>query len=252
MASSLAPALDALPDVDVVAVCSPTHGHAVGLARKLKVARAVSDVGSVPADADLYLISVKDAAVAEVAASLPELQSEAVVAHTSGSVDARALSVSTGHFGVFYPLQTFSKDVAVNIREVPMFIEGATLHASDLLKRVARMISDNVYDADSTLRSKMHTAAVFACNFVNHLWAMADDILHREAGLDLSVLHPLIRETMRKAQLVPPASVQTGPAVRGDESVMSKHLQMLKPDEAEIYELLSRHIMDFYNQYERH
>ncbi len=248
VASALAPALDRLDDVVVTAVCSPTVGNAQALASKLQSAKVMTDVREVPVDADLYLISVKDNAVAEVATKLHGLNHLAVVAHTSGSVDADVLAAATADYGVFYPLQTFSKDVAVDISQVPMFIEGATDRGRKLLIDLARKISNRVYEADSALRSKMHTAAVFACNFVNHLWAVADDILHREANLDISVLQPLITETMRKAQLKSPAEVQTGPAVRGDELVMLKHLQMLTVDEAELYKHLSQHIIDYYKE----
>lgn len=248
VASALAPALDRLCGVEVTAVCSPTPGHAQALASKLQSARALTDVSEVPVDADLYLISVKDSAVADVAATLRGLNPYAVVAHTSGSVEADVLAAASADYGVFYPLQTFSKDVAVDILQVPMFIEGATDRARTLLLELSRKISNRVYEADSGLRSKMHTAAVFACNFVNHLWAVADDILHREANLDISVLQPLIEETMRKAQIKSPAEVQTGPAVRGDETVMRKHLQMLTADEAELYKHLSQHIIDYYKE----
>ena len=98
------------------------------------------------------------------------------------------------------------------------------------------------------MRAKLHAAAVYACNFTNHLWAIADDILRRETGTDLGVLRPLLEETMRKALTMRPADGQTGPARRGDRGVIEKHKSLLTQDEAQLYETLSQHIMDYYER----
>ena len=158
----------------------------------------------------------------------------------------RAECPLTDNYGVFYPLQTFSKGVDVNLAEVPVFVEGSNDMTLSVAERLGRAISPKVHHADDDTRCKMHAAAVFACNFTNHLWAIADDILCREAGVDLSVLHPLLKETLRKAMLGRPSDGQTGPAVRGDRGVMDKHAGLLADDEARLYRELSEHIMDYY------
>lgn len=246
VASALAPALDASGAAEVTAVYSPTAAHAERLARHLVKAKAVSTPQEVPTDADLYMVAVTDSAVERVAEDFRGFSGAGIWAHTSGSVAMDALACVTHRYGVFYPLQTFSVGVPVDFGCVPMFIEAADTDTLLMLKRLADFITPKVYEADSTLRGKMHAAAVFACNFVNHLWAVADNILLRECGLDIKVLAPLIRETMRKALTVRPAEAQTGPAVRGDNEVMAKHLALLTKSEGQLYKMLSQSIIDYY------
>jgi len=246
VASAMAPVLERDASVDIVAVYSPDILHASELSRKLRGAVAVDSIADVPRDAGFYLVSVKDDAVESLAHQVASWGSEAVWAHTSGSVRASVFSEVTLDYGVFYPLQTFSKGVTVDFAEVPMFIDASNEATRDLLLKLARCIAGSVYEANDEARAKMHTAAVFACNFVNHLWAVADDILHREMGLDITMLSPLVRETLRKAFVVPPAQAQTGPAMRGDSEVMRRHLAMLTDSEARLYDILSKSIMDYH------
>lgn len=246
VASAIAPALERSGVISVEQVYSPTPGHAGALASSLRDARPVSDPADVIADAALYLVAVKDDAITKLAEVFPK--GNAVWLHTSGGVDCSVLSPLTPDYGVFYPLQTFSKGVDVDFSEVPVFVEGSSETALSMARRLGEAISPKVYEADGTMRARLHAAAVFACNFTNHLWAIADDILRREAGADLSVLAPLVRETMRKALLMRPADGQTGPARRGDRGVIDKHKSLLADDEAELYETLSQHIMDYYER----
>ncbi len=148
-------------------------------------------------------------------------------------------------FGVFYPLQTFSKDREVEMSQVPVFIEGNTPKVTDQIRAMAEAVSHKVHYADGDLRRRMHIAAVFACNFTNYMFTVADDLL-RADGLTLVVLHPLLAETVRKAMQGAPSLGQTGPAVRGDREVVECHASMLTPELAEIYRLLSDSI------YQRH
>lgn len=244
VASAIAPALERSGSISVVAVYSPTPDHAAALAARLASAVAVSDADAIPNDGELYLMSVKDDAIRELARRLRPVES-ALWLHTSGGVDASALSPLSPRYGVFYPLQTFSKGVDVVMEEVPFFVETSQPGDLTLVERMARSVSPKVYHADGMMRARMHAAAVFACNFTNHLWAIADDILRRETGTDLSVLYPLLEETLRKAMTVRPADAQTGPAVRGDSGVIERHAAMLAPDEAQLYRILSEHIIDY-------
>lgn len=192
----------------------------------------------VPADADFVIIAVSDAAVGEVAAGLPETRG--VVAHTSGSVPAAVLSAPGRRIGVLYPLQTFSRDRALDYSAVPFWTEGDTPETEAALQDLARRVSTHVAHADSERRRGLHLAAVFACNFVNGLWDVADSLLRR-CGSDLSVLRPLIAETLAKLDSLSPAEAQTGPAVRGDVAVMRRHMEMLSDDPRlrDVYGLLS-------------
>lgn len=246
VASALAPALESSGAADIAAVFSPTPGHAGELASRLDKALAISHPAGLPDDADIYLMAVSDDAISRLASTLRPVPS-ALWMHTSGGVDASALAPLSRRYGVFYPLQTFSKGVSVDMSEVPFFLEAS--NRADLAKarEMALKVSSKVYEADGAVRARMHAAAVFGCNFVNHLWAIADDILRRETGTDISVLEPLLRETLRKAMQVRPTDAQTGPARRGDRGVIARHQQLLRPDEADLYGILSDHILKYYN-----
>lgn len=244
VASVVVPQLEASGAIDVVAVYSPTPGHADRLARQLKNARGVSRPEDVPTDAGLYLVAIKDDAIATLAKDFD--RNGGIWLHTSGGVDASALSPLTDDYGVFYPLQTYSRGVEVNLAEVPVFIEGNSQRALQTARRLGDAVSPKVYEVTSNQRARLHAAAVFACNFTNHMWAIADDILRRETGTDLSVLAPLVRETMRKALLIRPAEGQTGPARRHDLQVIDHHCALLRPDEAKIYRFLSDEIMKYH------
>jgi predicted short-subunit dehydrogenase-like oxidoreductase (DUF2520 family) len=224
----------------VLQVYSRTKASATTLSKKLKAA-AITDLKELDPNASIYIIAVKDDAIAEVAKKLK--LKDKIVVHTSGSVSMDVLkSVSKNH-GVFYPLQTFTKEKKVNFREVPVCIEGSNKATSTTLQYFAKSISANVQKADSEQRKVIHLAAVFACNFSNHMYAIAEDILKKNK-LSLDLLKPLIEETAMKIKDHSPKDVQTGPAVRGDEKTIKKHLKLLKNENKfkQIYELLSKNI----------
>ena len=139
-------------------------------------------------------------------------------------------------------MQSFSKQIETEFSDVPFFIEGNCPESAIALTELAKTISNHVYAADSDTRRRLHIAAVFSCNFANHLWALAHDVL-REAGLPFDVMKPLIRTTVEKLDTLSPAESQTGPAMRRDYDVISKHLSMLSGDKHEVYDMLSRSII---------
>lgn len=240
VATHLAPAIERSGAGRIVQVYSRSLDSATQLAEKLSGAIPVDSLESVVADADIYLISVKDDAITDVVRGLKP--SDALVLHTSGSVGMEALAPLSMRHGVFYPLQTFSKDVELDVERIPLFTEGPTGEIEDEIRAFGAKIFANIYHADSDLRKKMHVAAVFACNFVNHLWAIAAKQLERE-GLPFEILQPLLEETLRKALTNTPAASQTGPAARGDSKIITSHLQLLQGDEHDLYEILSKSIM---------
>jgi predicted short-subunit dehydrogenase-like oxidoreductase (DUF2520 family) len=170
-----------------------------------------------------------------------------VWAHTSGSIPADVLAGVGDAHGVFYPLQTFSREVDVDMSEVPLFVEANSDDAVALLKDAARLFTTHIYDADSQRRRKLHIAAVFACNFANYMWLEADKLL-KDEGLDIRVFSPLIDATLTKAMTTGPEAGQTGPARRGDRSVIASHEAMLSGDDREIYALLSSSILKHFNK----
>jgi predicted short-subunit dehydrogenase-like oxidoreductase (DUF2520 family) len=222
---------------DLVQVYSPNLGNAQLLADSI-LAEAVNDLTEIKQDADLYIISVKDDAIESVAKSLKNVTG--LVVHTSGTTDIRVLSSQVEKSGVFYPLQTFSKDKEVSFDNIPLCIEASDKDQLTILSDLATKISLQVYEMDGEKRKVLHLAAVFACNFPNHLYALANKILNQN-GLNFEIIRPLIAETADKVMSNLPENVQTGPAVRDDESTLNKHLSMLTdmPELQNIYQTLS-------------
>lgn len=241
VASGLAPALDE-SGIKVRQVYSRNIDHASELAGQIG-AEAVDRIEDIVRDARLYVVSLSDDAVAPTAAAMTG--TGGLWVHTAGGVDASVLAPASKSYGVLYPLQTFSKGRKVDMRNVPLFIEGADSGAMSEIREIARRLSDNVSEADSRKRLVLHAAAVFACNFVNYLWGTADEIL-KANGEDLRVLEPLIRETLAKAMAMPPRQAQTGPARRGDTKVAERHKAVITPDQARLYNILAEAIAKEY------
>lgn len=239
VATHLAKALKSKGE-DLVQVYSRNLVNADILAQ-LVGAAAINDLNNVEQQADLYIISVKDDAIGAVAASLKNVNG--LVVHTSGTTDINVLASQVKKAGVFYPLQTFSKSKDVSFDNIPLCIEASDSGQLAVLNNVATKISSQVYELDGEKRKVLHLAAVFACNFPNHLYALANRILNQN-GLDFNIIRPLIAETANKVMSNLPENVQTGPAVRADESTLNKHLSMLNdmPELHNIYQILSNSI----------
>ena len=219
---------------------NPVRGRALA---EMTGAEWTADVKQA-AEADLYIISVSDRAVGEVASRLP-LRDDTIVVHTAGSVEMDVLGERAR--GVFYPFQTFTAGRRVDFQQVPLFVEGCDEPTTVELERVAHLLSHRVYRATSQRRREIHLTGVLACNFVNALYAMAADRLSEREGLPFDILRPLIEQTARKAvEADHPREVQTGPAVRGDKAVTARHCEMLSADsrEEEIYKLLTEYIWE--------
>ncbi len=243
VATHLAKALS--KSVVILQIFSRNKENADALASQLAETPITTDnIDDIVSEADIYIVSIKDDAIKPLVDKIKA--NTALWVHTSGSVPMTVFSDKMKRYGVLYPLQTFSRDVDVDISEVPFFIEGSDVDAQKEISDLARLMSENIKIADSEQRRRIHVAAVFACNFSNHLWAIAEKIL-QEGGFDFDVLLPLLRVTLDKAGKISPAEGQTGPARRGDTGTMSRHLELLDSDTAEIYRLLSQNIMKQYN-----
>ncbi|HKK62882.1 MAG TPA: Rossmann-like and DUF2520 domain-containing protein [Bacteroidales bacterium] len=193
---------------------------------------------------DLILLCVPDSVIRTVGNLFNEPDS--IIAHVSGSTGLEALQESPSYTGVFYPLQTFSKDVPLNIENIPFCIEGSNLQTENLLKNLASCLSNFVYSVDSEQRKALHVSAVFACNFTNHLASISMALLEK-SNLDFNMLIPLLEQTYNKLKTASPKESQTGPAIRGDQSTISDHIDFLKncPEERELYRLLSENIKKY-------
>ena len=242
VACALAPALEEA-GLHVRQVYSRSIANARSLADVLAGAQAVDSLDSVCRDAELYVVALSDNAIEPVATAMTG--TGGLWCHTSGGVGAEVLEPAATGYGVLYPLQTFSKKREVEMAQVPLFVEGCTPCVEEKIKELAEKISGHVYHADSAMRLRLHAAAVFACNFVNFMWTNADDIL-KAGGCGLSVLEPLIRETLSKALSMSPRDAQTGPARRGDTVVMQRHRQVMTAEQSRIYEFLTHSIIREY------
>lgn len=228
----------------IVQVWSRDIEHARELADNL-ASEAISDIDDINRSADLYIIAVKDNAIRELALTLNI--GDQLIVHTSGSTALEALDGVSGHIGVLYPLQTFSKNKAVDFRQVPIAIEANNPEDLAAIRAIADRISEKVTELSSAQRKALHVAAVFACNFTNHLVAISQQLLEHE-NLDFDLLRPLIAETAHKVQLYDPATVQTGPAVREDMEIINSHLEMLQdqPELQDLYRKLSQSIVNLH------
>jgi len=226
---------------NILQVYSRNLEHAYELAKKVS-AKATNQLTSIFPDADFYLICVSDSAITEI---IKQLEFEPrLIAHTSGSIPMLVLSKFKNH-GVFYPLQTFTKDRALSLSQIPICIETNNEEAKKQLMGLANSLSSNLVEINSEQRKQCHLAAVFANNFVNHMYALANQIL-QDKNLPFELLKPLITETASKVQQLSPTESQTGPAIRNDLLVMEAHLQQLKSDKLEkLYSFVSSSIQDF-------
>ncbi|MBO0340778.1 Rossmann-like and DUF2520 domain-containing protein [Flagellimonas profundi] len=190
------------------------------------------------ADADVYLVAVKDDAIGEVSKYLSN--KKGLVAHTSGAMGLNA--IQTTNKGVFYPLQTFTKGKAVDFSNIPICMEAEEKDSLETLRTLATSISENVHYIDSDQRKKLHLAAVFVNNFTNYLYHVGEELCLEE-GLSFELLKPLILETANKVQIMSPTEAQTGPARRNDVKSMGNHLELLNKEEhSTLYKLLSQAI----------
>lgn len=198
---------------------------------------------TLPQNTDVILICVSDNAISEIVSKLPP--SDAIIVHTSGSIPMDILKKYGLEYGVFYPLQTFTKGIDLEYSDIPVFIEGSSERVVEKLKEIASLFSNDIHNADSETRRKLHLASVFACNFTNALARISQSLIEK-SGIDFSVLRPLMKQTIKKLDVISPEEAQTGPAVRGDSIVIDKHLEMLSdhPDLKMLYQQMTKIIQN--------
>ena len=222
----------------IIQVFSRTHQSAEQLAQRVG-ASAVTALDQLAQDADIYIISITDSALASLDYSA--FPSHSLVVHTAGSIPMDVIPLKRS--GVFYPMQTFSRQRIVDFQEIPIFVEATSEDDWQFLTDFALTINNKVYRLSSADRLYLHLAAVYCSNFVNHCYAMSSEILSQH-GIPFSVMLPLVDEVAAKVHEVSPKEAQTGPAVRHDENVIRHHLALLgnNPQLQEIYAIMSKHI----------
>lgn len=230
--------------VEIVQVYSRTVTSALTLARLIGC-NYVTKAEKITPDADIYLISVSDMAVNTLLAHVNF--NNKLVAHTAGSIPMEDLKKFSSNYGVFYPLQTFSKYRDVNFTNIPFCIEANNKENEDSLVELAQLISPDVRLISSEQRKQLHLAAVFVNNFSNHMYSIASEII-KEKDLPFDILLPLIDETASKVKNMTPRAAQTGPATRMDKNIMNEHLHMLngKHKLKKIYSSISESIGEYH------
>ncbi len=239
LATQLAKALCAA-NIAIWQVYSRTIESASCLANKVG-AEPVVDIAKLKPNADLYIFSVKDDALIPCLEKFPF--SKSLIVHTAGSIPMSALGSYSEQYGVFYPLQTFSKTKDVDFLEIPICIEAKNDTIYNKLESLASLLTNDVRAVDSLQRQSLHLAAVFVCNFVNHMYQIGHQLMEQNR-LSFDILRPLIYETANKIRTTTPKQAQTGPAVRYDQEVMQKQMQQLAKQEnlQAIYQLISKDI----------
>jgi len=229
---------------EIVQVYSRTRVSAEQLARKT-VSEPTTRLNRLVHDADLYVLSVRDDAMKPVLEAFPV--KESFLVHTAGSVDMEVLREYTASYGVFYPLQTFSKERPADFSRIPICLEASDQESLGLLESLASDLSGDIRYISSQQRAHIHVAAVFACNFSNFMLAHAEEILSNQQ-VSFDILAPLIRETIEKALQDSPTRSQTGPARRGDQQTIEHHLNLLAHSSKlqNLYSFVSNAIADDY------
>jgi predicted short-subunit dehydrogenase-like oxidoreductase (DUF2520 family) len=206
----------------------------------------ISDLKKINETADIILFAISDSAI------VPILKSRSwenkFLVHTSGSIPSEIFYNYTNKFGAIYPLQTFSKEKEIDFSAIPLFIIGNTPDNSAVLKSFSDKLSKSVSETDSDKKAILHLAAVFANNFSNHMFSIADELLKKN-DLSFELLFPLIEETALKALKMKPRKAQTGPAIRNNIEVLKKQTEMLatEPEWQKIYTFVSESIQKYYN-----
>jgi len=224
----------------IVQVYSRIIENAKVLANKLD-AHFTNDLSKLKT-ADLIIVSINDDAISSV---ISKIKNNAIV-HTSGSIGMNIFNKQFSNYGVFYPLQTFNKEVDINISEIPFCIEGNSLEFEKQLIDIAKVLSNNVVKMNSHQRKQLHIAAVFACNFSNHMYSIADDLLTKK-NIDFKILLPLIRKTLANLEINKPKEVQTGPAKRKDTAIIQEHIATIKEKKIkELYQKITANIIKYH------
>ena len=234
--------------IQISQIYSRTAESASELAGKVGVG-FTNDLSQLITNADLYVIAVNDSAIRQILENL-QLKENRLIVHTAGSVPMSILDGFTNNYGVFYPLQTFSKTRKVDFQTIPICIEAN--HPSNLMKlqELAGKLSRSVHQINTDERKTLHLAAVIANNFVNHFYTLGAEIL-QDKKLNFDLLKPLIIETAKKIETLHPVDAQTGPAKRNDSEIIQAQLKMLhdRPELQKIYSFVTENIFQVHQKH---
>jgi predicted short-subunit dehydrogenase-like oxidoreductase (DUF2520 family) len=235
--------------LQIRSVYSRSFTHAERLAVQIN-SRAVDQIADLDKSSDLFLICVSDDAILSILPKLKEIvPAQSILAHTSGSTASLPKEGTGAASGVLYPLQSFNKDRKLDLVNIPFLITADDPATLEKLTVLCAKITDHYQIISDEERLMLHVAAVFANNFGNHLFTIAEEI-SKQFNLEFDLLRPLIAETVARIEHALPSQVQTGPAIRNDLKTIDKHLKVLKnnPGYSAVYSLLTQSIIGHYQK----
>ena len=207
-----------------------------------------SSILEFPVSTDIIIVAVPDHKLKSVLENL-KCQPDTLVVHTAGSI---GLDIFPDHLirkGVLYPLQTFSRDRKVDLTDIPFLLESSDIQSSAILEELVSSIGGETYFVSTEQRIMIHLAAVFICNFTNHMLTGGKQLAEK-AGVPFEIFYPLLQETVSKVMDIGPEKSQTGPAVRNDQNTIDKHMELLSfsPELKKIYKELTMSIINYHNK----
>ena len=241
VATHLALSLNKIGGIKINQIISRDKAHAKYLAMQVKAEHS-HELSRLKSNFDILIICVNDDALHKILEEA-QLPNNKIICHTAGSVSSDILKNASRKYGVIYPLQTISKNKVIDWKNVPMLITSSDDTTEKRLVQLVKHLTRETRIVTDKQRFALHVSAIFACNFSNAVMQISQSLCH-ENDLDFDLLDPLIEETFSKVRKMGPKNAQTGPAKRGDQSVIDKHLAFLKdnPEEKQIYQLLTDHI----------
>lgn len=211
--------------VEIAGIVARNEETGIALASELGVPffRFAADV--LDGEKYFWILAVQDQAIAAARQGIP--LNAKLVAHTSGTAGLMELKEFTNP-AVFYILQTMKKGVTENLKNAAILLESDHFDSLEIMQQISDRLNAKSQIINSDQRAALHLAAVFACNFSNQLLAISAEILSA-SKLDLQLLKPLMEQTISNAFTAEhPQKVQTGPAMRGDQATLDKHLARLQ------------------------
>jgi len=221
-------------------------GEENGRSLALSCQASWSPVPEYPESSDIIIVSVPDHALKDVLANL-RCRTDALVVHTAGSFGLEVFPASIKVKGVFYPLQTFSRERKVEFTDLPILLESSDKQSTVILEELASSLGGKTWFVNTDQRIMLHLAAVFICNFTNHMLTRGKQVAEK-AGIPFEIFYPLLNETMSKAMEIGPEKAQTGPAVRNDHNTIEKHIGLLSfsPELEKIYSEITMAIINYH------
>ncbi|MEM7141305.1 MAG: 2-amino-4-hydroxy-6-hydroxymethyldihydropteridine diphosphokinase [Actinomycetota bacterium] len=190
----------------------------------------LSDAGD---GADLVVIATPDRSVGEVAGALTR-RSDVAVAHVAGSL---GLGVLGDHprVAAIHPLVALpdAETGADRLRGAHFAVAG-----DPAVQHVVAALDGHAFHVADEDRAAYHAAAVVASNHVVAVLGQAERIA-AAAGVPFGAFLDLVRGTIDNVAALGPADALTGPAARGDEATIERHLGAIADDERAGYESMA-------------